>query len=145
MDSEVEKKRHGIRFYGERYYAVKLCEMFCVVDTLPDDPGYVQRADYDCVVYFQKVVRELPYSQKNADLLLDEAIRLEKEWLADPRREAKLKERDHTNRIIRRRWNEKRSILSAGEKPRRWTRIDTRKQTKPKKKTKSKKEKNPRC
>lgn len=139
---EVESKRRGIRFYGERYYAVKLCEMYCVVDTMPDDPDYIRHGDFDCVFYFQKIIRELPYNAKNADILMAEARQLEEAWKSDPERERKLAEHDHTDRIIRRRWNEKKSILSAGEKPRRWTRNDAGR--KPKKKTTGKKKKKPR-
>ena len=113
-------------FTGERYIAVKLCEMFCIVDTLPDDPEYKKHADYDCVIYFQKIIKAIPSSYTASKELTEEAKRLEKEWKQDPGRERKLKERDWCNRVIRRRWNERQSILSAGEKPRRWTHKDER-------------------
>ena len=113
-------------FTGERYIAVRLCEMFCIIDTLPDDPEYRKLAEYGCVIYFQKIIKELPASYFVSKAMTEEAKRMDEEWKNDPERERKLKERDWCNRMIRRRWNERQSILAAGAKPRRWTRTDNK-------------------
>lgn len=120
------KEAQKVGFIGERYQAVKLCEMFCIVDCLPDDPAYRVPAAYNCIIYYQKVIKEKPWSLDVAQELTDEAKRLDEEWKQDPERERKLKERDWCNRVIRRRWNEKQSILAAGERPRRWSGKDDR-------------------
>ena len=120
------KTSFKVGFTGERYIAVKLCEMFCIVDTLPDDPEYRKLADYDCVIYFQKIIKELPCSYQTALVMTAETKRLEEEWQSDPNRERKLKERDWCNRVIRRRWNERQSIASSGAKPRRWSGAEDR-------------------
>ena len=124
MVRRKETRKTG--FIGERYQAVKLCDMFCIVDLLPDDPDYRKPAAFDCVLYYQKIIKEVPWSIMAAQDMTAEAMRMEEAWKQDPERERKLKERDWCNRVIRRRWNEKQAIASAGSRPRRWSGAEDR-------------------
>lgn len=79
-------------FVGERYHAVQLCEMFCLIDIFPDDPEYRRKAAGGCVLYFQKILEELPSCRENAMTLTERARLLEKEWKEGPDYTRKIEE-----------------------------------------------------
>lgn len=89
---EVRDQCH-IGFVGVRYLATRLCEKFCLVDTMPDDPEHRRPAAHGCVLYFQKIVEELPLDRENAILLTQKAKSLEKAWKQSPDYKRQIAER----------------------------------------------------
>ena len=87
-------------YYGIRFFATRLCEKFCLVDTMPDDPEYRRKAARGCVIYFQKILKELPANRENATMLTEEAKRLEKEWKEGPDYERQTKERKRMTSVL---------------------------------------------
>ena len=88
----MRDKSH-VGFIGVRYFATRLCEKFCLVDTMPDDPEYRRKVARGCVMYFQKIIEELPSDRENALLLTAKAKSLEKKWKKSPDYERQIAER----------------------------------------------------
>ena len=87
-------------FVGIRFMATRLCEKFCLVDTMPDDPCYRRVAVHGCVIYYQKILEELPSSRENAIMLTEKAKALEKQWKESPDYERQMNERKHVTSVL---------------------------------------------
>ena len=82
-----------VGFIGIRYLATRLCEMFCLVDTMPDDPEYRREAAGGNVLYFQKIIEERSCDRDNAIALTEKAKVLEAQWKASPDYKRQMEER----------------------------------------------------
>lgn len=82
-----------VGFIGIRYFATRLCEKFCLVDTMPDDPEYRREAAGGNVLYFQKIIEELPCGRENAIELTEKAKALESAWKESPDYKRQIAER----------------------------------------------------
>ena len=82
-----------VGFIGIRYSAQRLCEKFCLVDTMPDDPEYRREAAGGNVLYFQKIIEERSCDRDNAIALTEKAKVLEAQWKASPDYKRQMEER----------------------------------------------------
>lgn len=96
---KVKDKSH-VGFVGVRFLATRLCEKFCLVDTMPNDPEYRRKAAFGCVIYFQKILEERPYGRENGKELTEKARQLEKQWKEGPDYKRQIRERTRLNRKI---------------------------------------------
>lgn len=83
---EIRKPfRSNARWHGRRYYIMRLCGNYCLLDHFTEDPDYTIE-DAHGRIYFDKIILAVPVTRKSLAKLKQHGMQLELDALRTYRR-----------------------------------------------------------